>query len=129
MQPQDLREHRAGIVSEVRVVLSAYFQPSETADIITAQLAWWADELHDWTREQVVWALRNWNRDEPSKRPTPGHILSILKRQRGLMEAKRNPPPRVADDRPAPATAEEAARIMEEAGYPARKFGNREAAE
>jgi len=84
-----LQDHRQGIVSEVRVVLSAYFQPSETPETITAQLAWWADELHDWTREQVVWGLRQWNRDNPSKRPTPGHILKILKDARGKAEAER----------------------------------------
>jgi len=78
-----LREHRAGIASEVKVVLSAYFQPHEAEEIKAAQLAWWCDELQDWTREQVVWALRQWNRTNPDKRPTPGHILAICKDARG----------------------------------------------
>lgn len=71
------------------MVLSAYFQPHESADIQTAQLAWWADELQDWTREQVVWALRKWNRDEPRRRPTPGDILRLLKSKRGEVEAAK----------------------------------------
>lgn len=110
----------------MRVVLSSYFQPSESADVITAQLAWWADELQDWSREQVVWGLRKWNRDEPSKRPTPGHILSILKRQRGIMEAKRNPAPKVKAERGPRPTAEQANEIMALAGYAPRKMGDGE---
>jgi hypothetical protein len=89
LSPQALREHRAGIASEVRVVLSAYFQPHEAEDIKAAQLAWWCDDLQDWTREQVVYALRKWNRDNPRLRPTPGDILSILITTRGKREAER----------------------------------------
>jgi hypothetical protein len=71
------------------VVLSAYFQPHEADEIRAAQLAWWCDELQDWTREQVVWGLRQWNRENPDKRPTPGHILAALKKARGKKHAAR----------------------------------------
>jgi hypothetical protein len=91
LSPQDLHEHRAMIASEVRVVLSAYFQPTEAEDVKAAQLAWWCDELQDWTREQVVWGLRKWNRESPRARPTPGDIVGILKAQRGKAEAARMP--------------------------------------
>jgi len=98
LSQQALSEHRAGIVSEVLVVLSAYFQPHEADDIKAAQLAWWCDELQDWTREQVVYGLRQWNRDNPRLRPTPGDILRILLVTRGKREAERAkisaPPPR-----------------------------------
>ena len=63
--------------------MSAYFQPHEDERIKAAQLAWWCDELEDWTQEQVVWALRQWNRDNPRVRPTPGDIVVLLKRKRG----------------------------------------------
>lgn len=99
------------------MVLAAYFQPFEDPDIITAQLAWWADELQDWTREQVVWGLREWNRRKPDKRPTPGHILDILKRQRGKKEAARMPayePQAEPGNRP---SAEEANDILRRAGF------------
>ena len=89
LSPQDLREHRAKIASEVLVILSAYFQPHESEDIRAAALAWWADELQDWTVKQVVWGLRNWNRNNPDKRPTPGHIVAVLKDMRGRKEAER----------------------------------------
>jgi hypothetical protein len=84
------------MIFEVRVALSAYFQPHEVEEIRSAQLAWWADELQDWTLKQVVYALRQWNRDNPRLRPTPGDILSILLTTRGKREAERakaaNPP-------------------------------------
>lgn len=69
--------------------MSAYFQPSESEDIRTAALAWWADELQDWTVAQVVWGLRQWNRQNPRLRPSPGDILRILAVKRGDVEAER----------------------------------------
>lgn len=86
------------------MVLSAYFQPHEDERIKAAQLAWWCDELEDWTQEQVVWALRQWNRDNPRLRPTPGDIVAVLKRKRGeTIAAQRkvdqsHPEPRHSDE-------------------------------
>lgn len=121
LSPQDLREHRAGIASEVKVVLSAYFQPNEADDIRAAQLSWWCDELQDWTREQVVWGLREWNRKNPRVRPTPGDIVAILKRARGEAEAARAK--EAAESVPqAPreprVTAEQAQQILQDMGFP-----------
>ena len=87
LSQQQLSEHRAKIAFDVRVVLSAYFQPDDAEAIRGAQLAWWCDELQDWTQEQVLWALRDWNRSNPRKRPTPGDILAICKRARGMKYA------------------------------------------
>jgi hypothetical protein len=86
---QERIDHREKIAFEVKTVLSAYFQPHEAEEIRAAQLAWWCDELQDWTREQVVWGLRQWNRSNPDKRPTPGHILALLIDTRGRKEAER----------------------------------------
>jgi len=104
------------------VVLSAYFQPYEAEDIKAAQLAWWCDELQDWTREQVVWALRKWNRERPRIRPTPGDIVAICKEARGKKYAASMPAPphdppkeRVSRDR--------AAEILAEAGFSPKRFG------
>ena len=83
LSPQQLSAHRAAIAFEVKTVLSAYFQPHEADEIKAAQLAWWCDELQDWTQEQVVWALRHWNRESPRIRPTPGDIVAICKAARG----------------------------------------------
>ena len=116
LSQQEVVEHRQRIASEVRVVLSAYFQPHEDDAIKAAQLAWWCDELEDWTQEQVVWGLRKWNREEPRKRPTPGDILSILKAQRGKTEAaKMDPLPPTPERKPV--SEEAAAEILAKAGF------------
>ena len=72
----------------MRTVLSAYFQPHESEEIRASQLAWWCDELQDWHREQIVWALRKWNREHPRHRPTPGDIATICKAERGRRHAE-----------------------------------------
>lgn len=87
LSPQQLQEHRARIGTEVAIVLSGYFQPNEAEQIRAGQLAWWCDELQDWTHEQVVWGLRKWNRENPRLRPTPGDIVRILKAERGRQKA------------------------------------------
>lgn len=52
-----------------------------------AILADWADTLEDWEPKQVLWGLRKWRNENPSRKPNPGHILGILKEQRGKSEA------------------------------------------
>lgn len=95
-----LQEHRTRIGLEVKAVLSAYFQPQEEPETRAMQLAWWCDELQDWTHEQVVWGLRAWNRDNPRTRPTPGDIVRLLKLTRGkrvvarLQQQKQPGPPK-----------------------------------
>jgi hypothetical protein len=76
------------IASEVKIVLAAYFDPSESDEVKAGLLAWFCDELQDWTHEQVVWALRSWNRENPRRRPTPGDIVGLLKKARGQKLAK-----------------------------------------
>lgn len=121
LSPQQLSEHRARIAFDVRTVLSAYFQPHEAEEIKAAQLAWWCDELQDWTQEQVLWALRQWNRQNPRARPTPGDILLICKEARGRKIAASLPKPDPAPERK-PIDKETAARIMAEVGFSPRKM-------
>lgn len=124
MGPSELMTHRGAIAIEVKIVLSAYFKPSEDDDIRAGQLAWWCDELQDWTQEQVVWALRQWNRDNPDKRPTPGHILGIMTAMRGKREAARLAGlPKPTEPTRAPVTAARAAEIMAAAGFAPKTFG------
>lgn len=124
LSPQELQEHRAKIAFEVKTVLSAYFQPHEAEEIRAAQLAWWCDELQDWTQEQVVWALRKWNRDSPRARPTPGDIVAIMMQARGrkyaAQIAKVEPQPEPPRER---VSKERAAEIMREAGFAPKTFG------
>ena len=126
LSPQGLQDHRRAIASEVKTVLSAYFQPHEADEIKAAQLAWWCDELQDWTQEQVVWALRQWNRSSPRARPTPGDILGIMAEMRGRREAAKMaaiaPPP---EPERVPVTPEMAAAILAEVGLSDRFRTNR----
>lgn len=87
-------------------MLSAYFDPSESDEVKSGLLAWFCDELQDWTHEQVVWSLRTWNRENPRRRPTPGDIVSILKRARGEKYAKQVAATKAAE--PQPVVTEEA---------------------
>jgi hypothetical protein len=124
LSPQQLGEHRAKIASEVKIVLSAYFKPSEDAAIVAGQIAWWCDELEDWTLEQIVWALRQWNRDNPRLRPTPGDIVAVCKKARGRKVAAQLPKQEPEPERK-PVDKETAAAIMAAAGFiPKRMTGD-----
>lgn len=116
LSPAELSEHRAKIAFDVRVMLSAYFDPSESDEVKAGLLAWFCDELQDWKHEQVVWGLREWNRENPRRRPTPGDIVAILKRARGEKYAKQVAGTKVADPQPViteEARARNAARVAE----------------
>lgn len=122
LSPQQLSEHRQRIAFDVRTILSAYFQPHEAEEIKSAQLAWWCDELQDWSQEQVLWALRQWNRNNPRLRPTPGDIVAVCKAARGRKIASQRPKVEKAPERE-PVTAQRAAEIMAEAGFAPKTFG------
>lgn len=121
LSPQELQDHRRSIASEVRTVLSAYFQPHEAEEIKAAQLAWWCDELQDWTQEQVVWALRQWNRDNPRLRPTPGDILRMCKAARGRKLAAQARKQEAQEERQV-ISAEAANEIVAKAGFAPRRM-------
>ena len=123
LSQQQLSDHRATIASEVKIVLSAYFQPHESDEIKAGQLAWWCDELQDWTQEQVVWALRQWNRENPRIRPTPGDIVGICKLARGRKIAAALPKQKPEPERK-PVDAKAAAEIMAKAGFSPKRMGD-----
>lgn len=70
------------------------------ADVKAGILADWADALEDWTQEQVLYGLRKWRNENPSKKPNPGHVLAILKGLRGVKEAQRAALSKQAQDTP-----------------------------
>lgn len=122
LTPQGLADHRQQIAFEVKAVLSAYFQPHEADEVRAAQLAWWCDELQEWTLEQVVWALRRWNRDNPRVRPTPGDIVAVCKKERGRKMAARLPKPEENVGPVQRVTRERAAEILAEVGFKPKRM-------
>lgn len=98
------------------MILQGYWQQQLPDAIKAAHLADWSDTLQDWTHEQVLWGLRKWRNENPSKKPNPGHILSILKAQRGKTEAAKMQQPATEPERK-PATKEEASSALREAGF------------
>ena len=113
LSPEALAEYRRRIASEMEIFLDGYWDKQPPPQIKAGILADWADSLDDWSLEQIVYALRKWRDDNPSKRPNPGHIKGLLLSLRGHAEAKRIPQPepepnvkRISDKRRAEIMAE-----------------------
>lgn len=127
LTPDALAAHRAAIAFDVEVVLDGYWKDRPSEAIKTGILADWSDSLEDWHHEQVVYALRKWRNENPRKKPNPGHILSILKSERGKAEVARaakckQETPNVMPHKP---TDEERKRMLEymaAAGFRAKPF-------
>jgi hypothetical protein len=95
----------------VEVILDGYWKDRPADALKAGIMADWMDTLQDWSHEQVVYGLRKWRNENPSRKPNPGHILAILKQARGAKVA------RTAQRAPEPAqlprvTPEAAAEIM-----------------
>lgn len=106
----------------MEVVLSGYWQTDMEPRMKAAVMADWADELEDWTIEQVRWGLRSWRRDNPRRKPNPGDILGILKAQRGKTEAaKLAALPRPQPEPHQPVSRDVAAEILARAGFAPRR--------
>ena len=120
ISPQERTEHRQKIAFDVEVILDGYWKTMPPPQIKAGILADWCDTLEDWTQEQVLWALRKWRNENPDKRPNPGHILAICKKQRGMKLARemRDTPPQEPKDAELKLTAEDKARIAAELGLP-----------
>ena len=89
MSPEDRDRHRSQIGFKVEVVLQGYWVTELVPAMKAAVMADWADELEDWTLDQITWALREWRRENPSKKPNPGHISAILRHRRGTEMAAK----------------------------------------
>lgn len=95
--------------------MSGYWQTDMDPKLRAAVMVDWADELEDWSVKQVKWALREWRRNNPRRKPNPGDIVGILKEQRGRAEAAKLaalPRPEPAPSKPV--SAARAAEIMAE---------------
>lgn len=105
------------------MILQGYWQAEMAPEMKSAVMADWADELEDWTIAQVRWALREWRRANPRRKPNAGDIVAILKEQRGKTEMAKLAaiaPPQ--PERPEPVSAERAASILAEVGFNVRRI-------
>ena len=127
LSPAALETHRTQIAFDVEVVLSGYWQTEMDPKMKAAVMADWADELEDWTIEQVRWGLRSWRRENPRRKPNPGDILGILKAQRGKAEAaKLAALPRPQPEPHQPVSRDVAAEILARAGFAPRRVAGAE---
>jgi hypothetical protein len=84
--PQETAAHRARISILVETILDGYWQADMSEMKRNLILADWCDEMERWTFESVRAALRWWRRQNPNKKPNPGHIREKL--ERALAERK-----------------------------------------
>lgn len=85
--PQEIAAQRGQISVLVETVLDGYWQADMSQKKRDLILMDWADELEDWPVESVKAALRQWRRENPSKKPNPGHVLQILNKAWGERHA------------------------------------------
>lgn len=87
--PQQIAAQRAQTSALIETVLDGYWQADLSQKKRDLILMDWCDEMEDWPVESVKAALRQWRRDNPSKKPNPGHILKILNRAWGERNAEK----------------------------------------
>ena len=90
MSLEELGAHRKAIAFDVEVILDGYWDRRPPADVKAGILSDWCDALEDWSREQILFVLRDWRAKKPSSKPNPGHIVQVLKEMRGKAEVARS---------------------------------------
>lgn len=68
--------------------MDGYWMPDMSEHRRKMALADWCDEMEEWPVDSVKAALRKWRRDNPNKKPNPGHIHKLLSRAWGERNAK-----------------------------------------
>lgn len=89
MSPAERDHHRSRVGFEVEVVLQGYWVTDLAPEIKAGVMLDWVDELEDWSIDQIRWGLREWRRDNPSRKPNAGHIVAVLKQRRGIEAAAK----------------------------------------
>ncbi|TGN59434.1 hypothetical protein E4L95_11515 [Paracoccus liaowanqingii] len=78
--PQEIAAHRVQTSILVEIILDGYWQADMSEMKRNMILADWCDEMEPWTLECIRAVLRKWRRQNPNKKPNPGHIREILER-------------------------------------------------
>lgn len=123
---QDLAKHRAMVGVELEVLAKKFDRFGWDRDrgslAHDRTLSDWMDALQDYPLSEVKAACRAAVLRNPNKMPNEGHVRAEIMKARAaivsklpVIEACEEPEPRV--------TKEQAARILEEAGFKPRRFG------
>lgn len=123
---QDLAKHRAMVGVELEVLAKKFDRFGWDRDrgslAHDRTLADWMDALQDYPLSEVKAACRAAVLRNPNKMPNEGHVRAEIMKARAaivsklpVIEASEKPEPRV--------TKEQAARILEDAGFKPRRFG------
>ena len=112
-------DHREWIGGRALTLLSHYWREDDPITLTAAIGKDWADVLEGLPQDKIQLACIQYQRDEPRRKPTPGAIYQIA--------AKMLPRPKLVSDpepeREPPATKEQAAQILKEAGIKVNEFG------
>ena len=87
--------HAEWIAGRVKVLLSHYYQPEIAPEVEEEGLADWIEILMPFPRATIDVAGRQYLRDEPRRRPTPGaiHELASSLMPKPAVVARIEPPP------------------------------------
>ena len=121
-EPVNVGQHATWIAGRAQTLLSHYFSPDLSPEVVEAAIDDWVKALISVPRHAIETACETYLRDQPRRRPTPGDI-----RQRGLAHmastTKRQALPPADPPRAEPrVSAEEAERICRAAGFTAQRI-------
>ena len=124
MPQHELTDHRKRVGATITAMMKvgAYFETDSAEVMDKAVLRDWIDRLQDWTPEAIRKAFWVWQDQQPNRRPSPAHILHILRDTHGRQVAKAIASLPKPEEPPRQRVSPEArARILAECGgMPAR---------
>ena len=112
-------DHREWIGGRALTLLSHYWREDDPITLTAAIGKDWADVLEGLPQDKIQLACIQYQRDEPRRKPTPGAIYQIAIKMLPRPKLVSDPEP----DRDPPATKEQAAQILKEAGIKVNEFG------
>jgi predicted RNA binding protein YcfA (HicA-like mRNA interferase family) len=128
LSPQQQQEHRAKIGVRAQAILGQFWHDADTPDAVKAiEIEGWMDVLENCSHSEIRDAWRDYQIDSKNRtargrlaKPDAGALRAIILRKRPKPELVKVPEPEPSGPR---VTKEQAAKILEEAGFKPRKFG------
>jgi hypothetical protein len=125
---QDLAQHRAMVGVELEVLAKKFdrfgWERDRGSMAHDRTLSDWMDALQDYPLDEVKAACRTAVLSNPNKMPNEGHVAAEIIKARKVKAAQAATSEPVEPEPAEPrVTKEQAAKILEEAGFKPRKFG------